>query len=119
MGGYARSLNACETRVTNAGALVPPQVITYNAGVGELYLAAPGASNGGSVVLTANLGVTGSGNYCPTVGGTETAVSGANRAYLQGNWNGSATYNQDPQARAAFGIYGSQPRQLIFQRENY
>jgi hypothetical protein len=45
-------------------------------------------------------------------------VSSAGRAYLQGNWTGAA-WDQNPSARAAFGLYGSQPKNFIFFRENY
>jgi len=39
-------------------------------------------------------------------------------SYLQGAWPGPA-WNQNPGVRAAFGLYGSQPRNFIFFRENY
>jgi hypothetical protein len=47
--------------------------------------------------------------------------------YLLGRWNdasnpdGNANTNYDdkPGARATFGLYGSQPNNFIFQRENF
>ena len=85
-----------------------------------MYLTAPGTSNNGSLVLTVRLNSS-TGNYCRTVtaGDTSIAVTTANKAYLQGAWNGVATYDQDPQARYSFGVYGSQPSQIIFMREKY
>jgi hypothetical protein len=47
------------------------------------------------------------------------AVAPANLTHLQGNWDGSASYNKDPSARSALGLYGAQPRQFIFFREGY
>lgn len=46
------------------------------------------------------------------------ASSPANKAYLQGRWRGTS-YNKDPEARVGFGLFGSQPRNFIFFRENY
>jgi uncharacterized protein DUF6701 len=116
LGSYAKSLNACETRSINAtlGA-----TISFSSGVGGLYLEKPGAANVGSVLLTADLGGASSGNYCATIGGAEAATTPASKSYLQGAWNGSATYDKDPQARLSFGVFGGQPNQIIFMRERY
>ena len=46
------------------------------------------------------------------------AVTPANLTYLQGRWTNS-NYDKDPGARAGFGVYGSQPKNFIFFRENY
>jgi hypothetical protein len=40
------------------------------------------------------------------------------RTYLQGNWTGGA-YDQNPSNRAAWGLFGSAPKNFIYQRENY
>ena len=64
-------------------------------GTGTIRLSAPGAANRGFVLVT------------PTV-----------PAYLQGNWTG-ASWNQNPSNRAAWGVFGAQPQNFIFQRENY
>jgi len=45
-------------------------------------------------------------------------LAAAGRSYLRGRWGG-ATWDQDPSATAAFGLYGSQPQNFIFFRENY
>ena len=67
--------------------------------------------------LIPQLGATASGNYCPASPGAESAATAADKGYLRGAWTGS-TYDKDPSARAAFGTYGSQPRNFIFFREN-
>ncbi|HYT48644.1 MAG TPA: DUF6701 domain-containing protein, partial [Burkholderiales bacterium] len=46
------------------------------------------------------------------------AVTKANQAHLQGAW-AAGSYDKDPNATVGFGIYGSQPRNFIFFRENY
>lgn len=40
------------------------------------------------------------------------------KSYLKGNW-GVTTFTADPRSRAAFGLYGSQPNNFIYFRENY
>ena len=119
LSAYQAPLAACNTRVSNGTAAAPPQTITFTSGVGKMQLDAPGVTKSGSVVLTANLGNSALGSYCQTVGGGTTADSGAVMSYLQGAWNGSATYNQNPASRAGFGVYGTQPAPVIFYRENY
>jgi hypothetical protein len=47
------------------------------------------------------------------------APTPANQAYLQGRWADSGSFNRDPSARVGFGLYGAQPRNFIFLRENY
>jgi hypothetical protein len=46
------------------------------------------------------------------------APTPANQGYLQGRWSG-ATYANDPEARIGFGLFGAQPKNFIFFRENY
>jgi MSHA biogenesis protein MshQ len=114
LGAYAKLLNACETMVNRgAGA-----TITFASGIGALRLSTPGTGNEGSVLVTPQLGATASGNYCASVGGAESAATAAGKSYLQGAWTG-AGWDQNPSAREAFGVYGSQPRNFIFFRENY
>ncbi len=97
LGPYTAPLASGDTSVTSDA----PPTISFSAGIGRMYLTAPSSStHTGSVVVTANLGA-------------------AAKSYLQGAWNGVTTYDQDPKARAAFGVYGAQPRSFIFQRENY
>ena len=73
--------------------------VTFSGGQGNATLSAPGTGNNGSVLVTPNL-------------------LGAGRPYLQGAWTG-ATFTEDPSARATFGVFGSQPRNFIYQRENF
>ena len=52
------------------------------------------------------------------VDGTCIAITPADRSYLQGRW-APASYNHDPYATVGFGIYGAQPKNFIYFRENY
>lgn len=118
---YRVNLSACETAVVQG-------TVTFTNGTGQLYLAAPGiaALTGGpagtpavgSVLVTPNLATVAAGNYCPAVGGAETPAVAASKSYLQGAWTG-ASYTENPSARATFGLYGAQPKNFIFFRENY
>jgi hypothetical protein len=111
LGSYTQNLNACETAVLEAG-------VTLSGGLATLTLAAAGAGNGGTVVLTPVLGALGAERYCPAKGGADAAAASADRAYLQGAWSGAA-WDDNPAGQAAFGLYGSQPQNFIFFRENY
>jgi MSHA biogenesis protein MshQ len=46
------------------------------------------------------------------------AITPADKAYLQGRWVGTS-YSKDPNAMVGFGLYGSQPKNFIYFRENY
>jgi len=46
------------------------------------------------------------------------AAMPSDKAHLQGLWTGT-TYSKDPGATVGFGVYGSQPKNFIFFRENY
>ncbi len=90
LANWQRDLNNPETSVTLSG--------RFNAGRGNLRLSAPGTGNTGSVDLTVQL-------------------DAAAQSWLQGRWSGAA-YNQNPVARASFGLHrGSKP--LIYLREIY
>jgi MSHA biogenesis protein MshQ len=96
-------LAACETTVSLAGGLPA-----------ALRLTKPGAGNQGWADIRLNLGAA-SGQTC--VGAAATPATTASKAYLQGRWSG-AGWNQDPSARATFGLYrGADP--FIYQRENH
>ena len=43
-------------------------------------------------------------------------ATAASQPWLQGRWNGAAAYDQNPSARASFGLYRSP---LILLRENF
>ncbi|MBW8370547.1 MAG: LamG domain-containing protein [Thiobacillus sp.] len=88
LSNWQRYLNAPETAVALAGRFI--------GGRGNLRLSAPGAGNTGSVDLTVQL-------------------DAPAQNWLQGRWSG-AVYNQNPTARASFGLHrGSSP--LIYLRE--
>lgn len=124
LGGYAGALapggGNCKTYVQQ-------NPVAFGAGVGTLTLAAPAGGASGSVLLTPNLYLAAAGNYCTSAASGETPASGSNLGYLLGRWNdlldsdanASTMYDDNPSARAAFGLFGSQPNNLIFQRENY
>ncbi len=114
LGTYTAPLAACATFVNSTP-------ITISSGTGLIMLAAPGTGNSGSVLATPQLGSTAAGSYCTAVGGAglQASATAAGKSYLQGAWNGIATYDQNPTGRAAFGVYGAQPRNYIFMRENY
>jgi hypothetical protein len=112
------NLIACETRVQAAN-------VAFSSGVGTLALTAPGSGNNGTVLLTANLG-TAAGNYCNAASSYVPATNAA-KSYLLGRWNDASDpdgnpntlYDDKPTGRAAFGLYGSQPKNFIYFRENY
>lgn len=105
------NLVACETAMVEAN-------LGFASGRATLTLASPGAGNPGTVRLTANLD-SAAGNYCPAVGVPEVPATNAARAYLLGRWDDGAAYDDKPGAAAGFGLYGSQPKNFIFFRENY
>lgn len=80
-------------------------------GVGSLRLDKPNSgATKGSVSVCVDLGAdTGSGLVCST-------ATPANLPYLQGLWAPGTSYNNDPTARATFGVFKSP---LIYRRENY
>jgi hypothetical protein len=110
LSSYTLGLNACETATL-------PASVAFSSGQANLPIAAAGTGNSGAVLLTPILGSAGAQMYCPAKGGVEAGVSSASRAYLQGRWTG-ASWDENPSARATFGIYG-QARNFIFYRENY
>jgi len=109
MAAFTGNLAACETAISGGGAL--------SAGRRTLLLAAPGNANDGAVTLSANLGAAAAGTTCTVVGGAATPATGADRAYLRGNWTGAA-HDDDPLARATFGAFKGSG-EVIFMRENY
>lgn len=127
LGSYTGNLAACETALGASS-------VAIASGVGTMSLAkpctgAPCSGNDGSVLLTLNLAPTASGNRCDAVGGPGPAATSANRSYLLGRWSDAASsespddaatrYDDNPSARAAFGLYPGQSNRLIYFRENY
>jgi hypothetical protein len=110
MGNYLPNLSACETAISISGRL--------SAGKSNLKLVKPGAGNNGSVDLTVNLGITATGQTCVVpLPATQQAAVAANQSYLQGKWTGTS-YNQNPHARATFGVYKN-ANEFIYMREMY
>ena len=116
MDNYQLNLNACETALGGAP-------VSFSGGLASAAaLSAPGSANNGSVDLRVVLGTVPASppfqNYCN--GSTQAGAASASRSYLQGRWTG-ATYDEDPVARATFGIYGTDKttNRFIYFRENY
>lgn len=96
------NLAACETTISLAG--TPPNQ--------TVRLSAPGVGNTGWADLTLNLAATASGNAC--IASAPGTAATANQPALQFNWLG--TGNQNPRARATFGVYKNAD-QFIYSRE--
>jgi len=105
LSNWQRDLNACETSVSLSG--------RFNGGRGNLKLSKPGEDNTGSVDLTLQLDATATGSSC--VGGVATPAVAASKSWLQGRGS-SGAYDQDPAARASFGLYRGS-KSLIYLRE--
>lgn len=116
---FAGAIAACDTFVQQPS-------ISFAAGVGTLTLPAPGPGKTGTVLLTPQLG-TAAGTYCPASPGGTAAATASPAVYLLGRWDDAAnpdadantSYDDKPAGQAGFGLYGSQPRNFIFFRENY
>jgi hypothetical protein len=106
LGNYRGNLASGETAVSITSPIA--------SGIGMLTLSAPGTGNSGSVDLSVNLSGVVAGASC--IAGMAVSTAG-NRSWLQGSWCGAA-YDDDPSARATFGIYKSSDR-VIYKRENY
>lgn len=111
--GFAGGSNlvACETAIAPVG-----NVTLASGQAAGLRLRAPLSGNDGRVDLRLNLAAA-SGNACTAVGGVPAATVTAARDYLRGNWTGAA-YDQDPSARATFGIYKN-ANEFIYFQENF
>ncbi|HXU92162.1 MAG TPA: DUF6701 domain-containing protein [Gallionella sp.] len=89
-------------------------ITAANLGAGHVNFAGPFISGAGSLVLRKP-------NPVPAASGSadvavDLAVEG--KSYLQGKWNGSASYDQNPSARATFGVYKGKSV-FIYRREAY
>jgi len=106
------NLSFCET------AAEPSAAIVLSGGQASgLQLAAPGVGNDGAVDLRLNLGAA-SGATCTAVGGFPSPATFSPLDYLRGNWGGAPNWDQDPTARATFGVYQNASEYLYLQ-ENY
>lgn len=116
---FSGVIAACDT------AVMAPS-LAFASGSATLTLAAPGTGKTGTVVLTPQLGGA-AGTYCPSVGAGAAATTASAANYLLGRWddasnpdgNANTAYDDKPSGRATFGLYGSQPKNFIFFRENY
>jgi hypothetical protein len=52
-------------------------------------------------------------------GGTVCAVSAAGMSYLQSKWPPGLAYDNDPVAKATFGIYAPETRKTVHVREQF
>ena len=106
------NLAACETAVS------PGAAVAFSGGQATgLQLAAPGVGNDGSVDLRLNLG-TATGTTCAAVGPGTAPATSSSLGYLRGNWGGAAAWDQDPVARATFGVYRN-AAEFLYLQENY
>lgn len=116
---FTGTISACNTFVQQAN-------LAFASGTATLTLSAPGTGNTGTVLLTPQLG-TAAGTYCPASPGGTAAATASPAVYLLGRWDDAAnpdadantSYDDKPSGQAGFGLYGSQPRNFIFLRENY
>jgi len=107
LGNYRGNLASGETTAT-----IAPLVLS--SGASAVRFTAPGPGDNGSVDVSLNL--TGATTGASCIAGMA-ASTGANLAWLQAAWCGTA-YDDDASARATFGIYGASDR-IIYLRENY
>jgi hypothetical protein len=111
-GNLRKTLTAADIAPTAGG-------VSVVNGSGYLALAKPSGTHSGSFDVSLSLGGSATDSSClqpwtPTSG--KAATAGAGLAYLRGGWCGS-TYDKDPAARAAFGVFHGTDR-LVDQREN-
>jgi MSHA biogenesis protein MshQ len=111
-GNLRRTLTTADTAVSSP--------IALSSGLGSLKLAAPGGGRSGTADIALSLGSSATDVSClqtwtPAAG--DAATAGANLAFLRGAWC-SASYAQDPSARATFGRQRD-PGQTVYRRENF
>lgn len=95
--------------VSNPAGMPSPSGGAISAGKGSLSFPAPNQK--GSVEVCANLGSDGDN---PIVA----CRTGTSHPWLQGSWDANGNYDDNPSARATFGIYpGRAP--VIYRRERY
>lgn len=104
LGNYTGSLASGETSAS-------PATISFAAGVGALTLTRPGSGNSGSVDVCVDLG-------SDPAGGTTCSAASASMSYLQGKWAPGTNWDNDPRARATFGVYKN-ANEFIYLREMY
>jgi len=118
--GAAFTINTADNCTTlvpgNINLATPPAGVSalvggaFASGVGSLTLSKPTVPAQVIVDLCVDLGV-------DPVGGTVCLATSAVKPYLQGLWAPGSNYNNDPVARATFGVYQGK-NMFIYQREN-
>jgi MSHA biogenesis protein MshQ len=109
-GNLRGTLASTDTAATSA--------VSISSGLGNLVLAAPASGHSGTFDLALSLGSSTTDTSClQTWAPSTAATAGANLSYLRGGWCGS-TWGYDPNARASFGLQGTQTN-LLYRRENY
>ncbi|MGQ0510090.1 MAG: DUF6701 domain-containing protein [Betaproteobacteria bacterium] len=111
----------------NCKTFVQQDPVVFASGAGTLRLAAPTGGATGSVLVTPQLRGTAAGFSCDNASSGEDAIVSAARPYLVGRWNdaldpdaiGATAYDDNPSGRASFGLFGGQPNNYIYFRENY
>jgi hypothetical protein len=95
--------------VKNPAGMPTPTGGTVMSGKGSLTFSAPGTK--GTVDVCANIGSDGDNpmTACRT---------GSSYPWLQGSWDADGQYNDNPSARATFGIFEQKPP-IIYRRERY
>jgi hypothetical protein len=122
LSGYSGALDPAGG---NCKTFVQQNPIVFTNGTATPTLAAPAVA--GTVLVTPNLRAAAAGSYCDNATSGEDAATAAARSYLLGRWNdatdpdgnASTAYDDNPSSRAAFGLYGSQPNNFIYFRENF
>ncbi len=106
------TLAASNIKLTAPPAGVNATVGAFSSGTGSLNLSPPTSAAKVAVDLCVDLGTD------PPGGTVCVATTTANLPYLQGLWAPGTSYNNDPVARATFGVYKS-ANEFIYLRENY
>jgi MSHA biogenesis protein MshQ len=81
-------------------------------GLSYIKLTSSALTASGSVNVCADLGA-------DPVGGTVCNVSASGLSYLQGRWPPGAGYDNDPVARATFGVYATETKKSVHVREQF
>jgi MSHA biogenesis protein MshQ len=107
------TLTSANVSLTKSPSTLPtsitPATISFASGIGSMKLIKPLVT--GSVDLCVDLG-------SDPVGGTVCSATLAGKTYLQGKWAPGTAWNNDPKARATFGVYKN-ANEFIYLREVY